>query len=104
MKFDKLINSLLIEEEELSDRERRIQALRSAKMEAPHFIDHKYKIEQNQDGTDGVIASFTGAVLRCDYDCGRWIEEEDDDTLFLIMRDGEVVRAPRGFDWHQHAL
>lgn len=103
MKFDKLINSLL-KEEKLSDREKRIQALRSAKMEAPHYIDHKYEIEQNQDGTDGVIAAFTGAVLICDYDCGDWIEEEDGDTVFLIMRDGEVVRAPRGYDWDQHAL
>ena len=72
--------------------------------QAPHYIDDEYDIEQNQDGTDGVIAAFDGGVLLADYGCGRWIEEEDDETLFLIMRDREVVKAPPGYDWYQHAI
>jgi len=83
MKFDKLINSLLIEEEELSDRERRMQALRSAVFEDPDMgilYNHERVFNvvhgENIDGWKGVVKSFDV----CEDSQPRWKKISEDDA------------------------
>ena len=35
---------------------------------------------------------YTGELLRTDYGC-YWIDENDDETEFVVKSDGEVVKA-----------
>ena len=73
MQFNKLINSIL--KEDYSSRT------------DSEGIKRYYIRDDNVE----IGSKYTGELLRGDFGCD-WIDEEDDNTYFIIKDDGEVVK------------